>query len=332
MTDFSKKFAIQLLTEAVLKENSWFTDLLLRWHPAGDAVNSRPGDGKGVFARDWVKKCELQNLRVAFRGGYMNFYCGGQSIANVNFGRDGLQAKIHVKYVYGSKGIGQKYVTLNSKGSPELGSGQPVAYDSMLEWILNANRKIGREKRFVDFVVAHNSEVIDLEMALPAYSIIPGKRPCAPRVDLVALEPCEGRWQVAFWEVKLVGDGRVRCEGSELPEVVDQLKHYTDWFCDRKREESVGNAYQENCQLLVGLHAIARRIRPDIEELGDGIRAVAESGAPPLLVDIKPRLLIIYNKKGESFRKNGHYDKLMGAGLHVKTVEDLSEVALCGQS
>ena len=77
MTDFSREFPIQCLTDTVLKENSWFTDLLLRWHPAGDAVKSRTGDGKMVLARESVNKGKLQNLRVAFRGGYMNFYCGG---------------------------------------------------------------------------------------------------------------------------------------------------------------------------------------------------------------------------------------------------------------
>ncbi|HZL50018.1 MAG TPA: hypothetical protein VFC37_03625 [Terracidiphilus sp.] len=263
----------------------------------------------------------------------MNFYCGGQSIANVNFGRDGLQAKIHVKYVYGSKGIGQKCVTLTSKGFPERDTRQLIPYGGLQEWISNANSKVGREKRFVDFVLAHNSNVIDLEMALPAYSKIPGKRPRAPRIDLVALERFEGRWRVAFWEVKLVGDPRARCEGNELPEVVDdQLMPYTDWLSDSARAKRVGEAYQENCRLLVRLHAIASRIRPDIEELGKGIMAVAASDAPPLLVDIKPRLLIIYDKNDKSFVERGHSDKLKGAGFPLKIVKVLSDMALCGQS
>lgn len=331
MTDFSRKFPIHRLTETVLKENSWLTDLLFRWHPAGDAVNSRLGDGKGVLARDRVNKGEFQHLRVAFRDEYMNFYCGGQSIAKVEFVRDELRAKIHEKYVYGVKGTGEHYVTLTSKGFPEHGTGRPVAYDSMQEWISNANSKIGREKRFVDLVVAHNSEVIDLEMGLPAYSKIPEERR-APRIDLVALEPCEGLWRVASWEAKLVGDGRARCRGNELPEVVDQLRHYTDWLSDSDRAKKVTEAYQNNCRLLVGLHKIVRRIRPDIEQLGSGIRAVAASDASPLLVDKRPRLLMIYDEDDKSFIENGHFDKLKDSGLPVQIVKSLSEVALCGQS
>jgi hypothetical protein len=330
MTDFSREFPIECLTDTVLKENSWFTGLLLRWHPAGDAVNSRTGDGKMMLARESVNKGKLQNLRVAFRGGYMNFYCGGQSIAQVKFVRDQLRAKIHEKYVYGSKHDGQKYVTLTSKGFPEHSPGSLVPCNSISEWILNANPKIGTEKRFVDFVVAHNPNVIDLEMGLPAYSKIPEER-SAPRIDLVALEPCEGWWRVALWEAKLVGDGRARCREDEIPEVVGQLKRYTDWLSDTVRASSVAEAYRINCGLLVGLHAIARRIRPDIEELGPGILAVAASDAPQPLLDIEPRLLIVYDKADKSFRENGHFDKLKGTGLRVEIVEGLSDVALCRQ-
>jgi hypothetical protein len=214
MTEFSREFPIKCLTPAVLKENGWFTDLLLRWRPAGDAVNSRLDDGKALLVRDYVsRKGEFQHLRVAFRENYMNFYCGGQSIAMVKFGRNGLQAEIHEKYVYGAKGRDKRYVTLTSKGFPELRKGQLVSCNSMQEWksyldqwISNANGKIEHEKRFVDLVVAHNTNVIDLEMGLPAISEIPGKKR-APRMDLVALEPHEGWWQVVLWEVKRVGDG-----------------------------------------------------------------------------------------------------------------------------
>jgi hypothetical protein len=332
MTDFGKKFPIHLLTPTVLKENSWFTDLLRRWHPAGDAVNSPLDNGKGLLVRDRVRnRGEFQHLRVAFRENYMNFYCGGQSIAKVNLGRDGLQAKIHVKYVYGFQGTGQKYVTLMSKGFPELSTGRPIPYGGLQEWISNANSKIGHEKRFVDLVVAHNSDVIDLEMGLPAISELPGKKR-APRMDLVALEPHEGWWRVVLWEVKRVGDGRARCEGNELPEVVDQLKQYTRWLMHGDNESLVAEAYQENCRLLVGLHEIASGIGPNIEELGAGIRAVAANDAPPLLVDMDPRLLVVYDKNDKSFIEKRHLDKLRDkAGLHVKIVKSLSEVALRGQ-
>jgi hypothetical protein len=126
----------------------------------------------------------------------MNFYCGGQSIAKVEFVCDELRAKIHEKYVYGLKNTAGHYVTLTSKGFSEHGTGRLVPYDCMQEWISNANSKIGQEKRFVDLVVAHNHDVIDLEMGLPSYS----EERRAPRIDLLALEHCEGWWKVASWE------------------------------------------------------------------------------------------------------------------------------------
>jgi len=220
---------------------------------------------------------------------------------------------------------------LTSKGFPEHGTGQLVAYGSMQEWISNANSKAGHEKRFVDLVVAHNANVIDLEMGLPAYSKDPKERR-APRIDLLNLEPCEGWWRIASWEAKLVGDGRARCRGDELPEVVDQLTHYIDWLSDSAREKCVAKAYRENCRLLVELRKIARHIRPNIEELGAGIEAVAASDAHPPLVDKKPRLLIIYDKDDKTFIENGHCDKLKRAGFPPIIVKSLSDLALPGQS
>jgi hypothetical protein len=288
----------------------------------------------GVLVRDRVKKKgEFQHLRVAFRRNYMNFYCGGQSIAMVNFGRDGLQAKIHKKYVYGCKGAeldsvkSDPNVKLTSKGIQELSTGGLVPCCSPQEWITNANSKIGHEKRFVDLIVAHNPDVMDLEMGLPAYSDVPN----APRIDLVALEPHEGGKRVVFWEVKLVCDGRARCEGTELPEVVTQLEAYTKWLSDDVRAQEVIDAYRNNCRLLVGLHEIANSNDLDIGELGPGIQKVAASGETSLSVDPKPRLLIIYDRKDESFRQNQHLNKLRGAGWQVQTVESLSELALCGR-
>ncbi len=339
MTDFSRKFPIDCVTETVLKESPWFADLLRRWHPAGDAADSRLNDGNGLLVRDRVSnKGEFQRLRVAFRAGYMNFYCGGQSIAEVRFISNKLRAKIHEKYVYGVKGRDKRSVTLTSNGSPSLEKAHLVSVNSMEEWqsyldqwIANAKCKIEHEKRFVDLIVANNPNVIDLEMGLPAY--LPQARR-APRMDLVALEPHEGGWRIVLWEVKRVGDGRARCEGDKQPEVLEQLKAYTKWLSHGDHESRVAKAYQNNCRLLVGLHAIARRIRPDIEELGAGILAVAASDAPPPLVDTEPRLLIIYDKEDKSFIENGHFDKLKDAdsGWTVQIVKSLSEVVLGGQS
>ena len=81
--------------------------------------------------------------------------------------------------------------------------------------------------------------------------------------------------------------------------------------------------------MLVDLHKVASRVRP-IEELGPGIRAVAAEGAPPLLIDDKPRLLIDNLSHDIAFKGNGHLAKLRNApyNLQVQIVETQSEWAL----
>jgi hypothetical protein len=330
MTDFNREFPIDCLSEAVLRENGWFSDLLRCWRPAGEAAGAGRGNGEASLLLDCKAENDLKHLRVAFRDGYMNFYRGGQSIAKVSFLSQKLQARLHNKYVYGRKDGGQAYVTMTSAGFPEPETGRLVPYSGLDEWISNANEYVGHEKRFVDLIVAHNPNVIDLEMGLPAYSKAPGKNR-APRMDLVALEPNGGWWQVVFWEAKLVDDGRARCRGSDAPRVVvGQLADYTDWLDDEGRKNRVVRAYQETCRMLVGLHAVARCVCPEIQELGSGIRAVAAAGAPPLGIDCKPRLVIDNCGENVSFEENKHLEKLRSApyNLQVKMVEKLKDLVL----
>ena len=103
-------------------------------------------------------------------------------------------------------------MTLSSAGlsDQEGGCRKYGGLDELRQWIANINEKhIGDEKHFVDLVVARNPDAIDLEMALPAYSLVPEER-IAPRMDLVALEPVGNRWRIVFWEAKLVDDARAR--------------------------------------------------------------------------------------------------------------------------
>jgi hypothetical protein len=177
-------------------------------------------------------------------------------------------------------------------------------------------------------VVARNPNVIDLEMALPAYSEIPKERR-APRMDLVGIEPVGDHWRVVFWEAKLVDDGRARCRGEDSPKLIGQLRDYTDWLAYKDHRNLVAQAYQRTCRLLLDLHHIAKRLRPDIEDLGCGIREVAAPYAPPLLIDHKPRLLIDDREINVAFTKNGHLRKLRQTyHLHVQLVQGRDQMTL----
>jgi hypothetical protein len=313
MTVFGRNFPVERLSDAVLKkENAWFCDLLSCWHPSGDAIGKRP------------EQVSEQHLRLAIRNGYLNFYRAGQSVANVRFSRGKLQAKIHNKYVYGKDGGGQAYVTLMSNEFPERRTLQPVPYEigHLREWISKANCYSGAEKRFVDLVVGRNPNILDFEMGLPAYSEVR----TAPRMDLVGLEPVGDKWQIVFWEAKLVKDGRARSEGE--PRVIRQLTDYTQWLGHGNHRDLVAEAYQRACRLLVCLRAVAKRYRSDIEELGRGIREVAASNAPPLSIDDKPRLLIDDRSRNIAFTKNRHLCKLLNTGLQVQMVQDEDQMTL----
>jgi hypothetical protein len=221
----------------------------------------------------------------------------------------------------------QSYVTLTADGCE-----WHLTYDGpacLRGWISNANAYVGEEKRFVDLVVARNPNIIDLEMALPAF---PKKR-TAQRMDLVALEKVGNRWKIVFWEAKLVADGRARCEGKGEPRVMQQLQDYTDWLDHENHQGIVTQAYQRTCRLLVELHAVAKRFRADIEELGLGIQEFAVDGVAPLLIDKTPRLLIDDRTSDVAFTKNGHLDKLRNCKLsntplHVQMVQYPNQMTL----
>ncbi len=320
MSTFGREFKIELISDAVLEGNPWFKDMLALWIPAGDALTPDGTQNHGA------------RLRLAIRNGYLNFYRNGQSIAKVEFkgGRE-LQASIHNKYVYGAKGSGQSYVQLTSAGFVDIETGQVRPYGGVEElqgWIANANDYTGKEKPFVDAVVAHNPDIIDLEMALPAFD--PEDR-TAPRMDLVALEPDGDRWKIVFWEAKLVGDARMRRqEAEDFPEVHNQLDQYSRWLGQPGHADCVKDAYQRTCRLLVAFHTLAQRINPAIEPLGSGIIAAARTDALPLGLDMKPRLLIYdFEGKDLAFVKNGHLEKLRGpCGIHVQMVTQPSEMKL----
>ncbi len=336
MSTFGRTFTIERITDQVLEENPWFKDMLRYWKPAGDAFHRDMTEAHKLVSNGQMLEEDPGRLRLAIRNGYLNLYRGGQSVAKIGFGNSGcLQARIHNKYVHGDKGGGQTYVTLTLHGDfPNQDTGGFRDYGGLAElrgWVANANKHVGKEKRFVDLIVARNPDTIDLEMALPAYSLDPKER-IAPRMDLVALEPVGDHWQIVFWEVKLVDDARARCQGDDVsPKVVDQLAQYTSWLRHADHRDLVARAYQNTCRLLVEFRELAKQVNPGIEKLGPGIVAAAAADAP-LLVDDEPRLLIDDRTGNGPFTQNGHLQKLRGVPhkIHVQMVSGLNDMALAG--
>ena len=321
---FCRSFPTNDLTPDVLEKNPWLGDLLTLWHPTGTS------GGLKASSSDY-------HLRLAIRDGYLNFYRAGRSLALVRFGSHGeLKAKIHNKFIFGEKGSGQSYVTLTSGGLLESEHGPACPYGGMKmlrSWIRNAYAPQQYEKLFVNSVISQNANIVDVEMALPAFLDDPAKqklakpkrkqRPTAPRMDLVALEQSANGWQLVFWEAKLISNGEAKSEGDTEPQVVEQLGRYMYWLHQGTHIGDVEDAYRTNCQILVKLRELAKQYRPDIEALGDGISAV---GAPqadiPSLCD-KPRILIDARQRDTAFVGHHHLEKLRNPPyvFHVQMIE-----------
>jgi hypothetical protein len=269
----SSRGLVALRELAALKDN-WWKDLLSLWRPSGAAAGS---DG----------------LRLALRDNDMNFYRKGQSVAKVDFDRDGVpHIEVHVKYAFGPQ-AGDGYARLNEREIHHPNGKDARRYEgieTLRQWIREAEGHAGDEKLFVDDVVADTGAVIDLEMGLPAFD----ERRRAPRIDLVALEDDQGHFRIVFWEAKLIEDPRLCAEGE--PEVCEQIRNYREYLGDVNRRDRVVRAYASTCSQLVELSGMAKQINPNIQDLDTAVVAVAGDSSK-LGVDASPRLLIFDNGK-----------------------------------
>jgi hypothetical protein len=241
---------------ATSTENHWFKDLLSLWRSSG-----QPSGKDG--------------LRLAIRNNYLNFYRLGQSVARVYCVRGELHAEVHYKYVLGAQSeySGPLYLRLTKQSvfSQTVLVAPYEGLSTLHKWIVAAQKHVGHEKKLVDQFIEKNDNVLDMEMALPAWA----KSKVAVRMDLVAIE--DGK--LVFWEVKTVNDSRIRCRAAfkedELPEVLKQLKNYRVFLADLQNSEQVKSAYQETAKRLVALRKLANTIGPT-ETLGPSIIAVSK--------------------------------------------------------
>jgi hypothetical protein len=150
MSIFARMFAIELISDQILKENPWFMDMLLAWRPAGDALHRDMTEAYTLVSSGQLKDEDPKRLRLAIRNGSFSLYRGGQSVAKIKFGSRGrLEAGIHKKYVHGEKSSGKTYVTLTSAGLLDPETSMFRAYGGPAElhgWIANANKYVGKRE------------------------------------------------------------------------------------------------------------------------------------------------------------------------------------------
>jgi hypothetical protein len=256
-------------------------------------------------------------LRLAIRDGYANFYCGGQSIAEVRAGR-GLSAKIHKKYTTDVQVVGQEYVHL-SDVEPQIEA-----------WMTRMHRHQGLEKLLVDELCAANGGLIDMEAGLPGLRLpspttgIP--RAVALRLDLVVLEPCDDGWTAALWEAKLPKNSSVSTT-SDVPAVLAQRGNYADWFRLPGATEAILAGYRETCVQMVALHDRAGEIGIQLLPLHESITAIAADPSRLKAVDPKLRLVIDIRHMGKGFETD-HVPRLRAAGIQVHLVRTNDDLVL----
>jgi hypothetical protein len=283
-------------------ERHWFKDLLSLWRPSGHCSGA-------------------SGLRVAIRNGYLNFYRLGQSVARVECVRGELVAEVHYKYVLDEPPPGMSKspnLRLTTKGVSYRGKwvADYEGLSTLHKWISAAGgeKYAGVEKSIVDLLVEKNDHVIDLEMALPAWTL----PKVAVRMDLVAIE--DGK--VVFWEVKTVDDSRIRCradfEENKSPHVLEQLSHYRVFLKQDPHIEQVESAYRSAAGFLVRLRALADEHKiGSALKLGDSI--VAASRARTLDVARLANLVVVglpaedkRAKRAWASWKASHENKLIG--------------------
>lgn len=297
------------------RERHWFKDLLSLWRPSGHG-----------HYRDEA------GLRVAIRNGYLNFYRLGQSVARVYCVSGGLVADVHYKYVLGEQlgYSGPLYLRLTTKGVFSQGA-WVAPYDgpaTLHHWITAAGKYAGVEKSIVDELVAKNDHVVDLEMALPAWTV----PKVAVRMDLVAIE--DGK--VVFWEVKTVNDSRIRCRGEfeedKSPHVLKQLSNYHLFLKHGSHVELVEIAYRKTAKILVDLRALAdeNKIGPALP-LGPSIVAASQAAR----LDVAPlAALVVVDVPGDNKRawrswKDTHEPKLSGK-IPMRVLESPGPLVFAG--
>lgn len=244
--------------------------------------------------RRWSLPGEISNedrLRVAVRGGYLNLYAKGQSVAKLSLAGGAPKLELHNAYVEGrtwekarEHGAAKGYRKF--AGEDLL---MPHAHAEVAKWIDTALTYASAEKRFVDDLVGANPGVLDLEMGLPASDALDGSDRVAPRMDIVLVDndPANGV-TIAFWEAKCANNTELRASGETMPKVVGQLERYVKWTGSAARLAEVRFAYREGARVMLGLQAL---FRPDAADAPAVTMWRALSGKEPA-IEVNPGIVI----------------------------------------
>ena len=279
--------------------SNWWKDLLTLWRPCGLPSGS-------------------DDLRLAIRNGYMNFYRRGQSVARVEVSPDWRpRLYVHIKYVLPKSErdttVRSEYVGLQTDHVVRRDGTKLLPYEgiaTLRQWVQAVDADYsGPEKEFIDELIGlpENDCVLDLEMGLPAWS----DKSTAPRIDLVSLSRLNGALTVFFGEVKRFTDGRLRCRGplvvDQAPEVLKQLSDYRRYLDRPEHRDVVGREYINAARDMRRLRSMADALG-EVRPLGETILEAARSDS--LSVARHAHLIVFNDGGGNQKAWEGHRAKL----------------------
>lgn len=120
--------------------------VLRQWYRDPDNQRSDVHELFERWAHPGEKSDEQRDLRLAVRGGYLNFYKQGQSVAKLSVPAGcGPKIEVHERYLGGG---GDRYVTLSGEDLFSLPD------KSIAKRVAHAEAFSGAEKRFVDELCA----------------------------------------------------------------------------------------------------------------------------------------------------------------------------------
>lgn len=299
MSKFARHLHEPRLSEKSVDTHAWFRELLRLWRPSGMA-SEKDAEGR------------ISSLRLAVRDEYLTFYGAGQQIAKVECKEQSFHEEVHRSYL----GPDQPGVANYLRPAPPAAD---VAGAVLADRVATAAAWHGREKLFVDEVIAANPDVFDLEVAL-SLPRPDATRPVALRLDLATLEPHQDGWRVVLWEAKMANDGRVKSLAE--PTTMAQHRGYSEWLRDEANAAALIAGTREACRLLARLRELAIHAgQADMPPLGKGIVAAGGGSGTPLTLDRDVRYVI--DARGDTrgtFIGNGHDAKLRELAGHVQVI------------
>jgi hypothetical protein len=232
----------------------------------------------------WRSVADDHDIFVAIRGGYLDAYFKGNSLARVDFRGGKVVGAVHYRYLLNAN-LKPEYVTVVD-GKPVFDRALADFFVADLTDVAPLKKAVepyaGIEKTGVHAILRCNPNIIDVEIAFGGAAADNGLG--APRMDFAALQEDIDAIRLVFFQAKDFTSRELRTPGEKAA-VVEQIGNYRDLLEDN--EEAVEAAYRRICSLLLAMDGagIRNRVRDDLMYKVAG-------GKKPFVVDTRPRLVI----------------------------------------